>query len=571
MGVGWLSGRPSSHKSRPRLIHPMRRFLCPFLLAFLPLALLGAQPADSRPNIVFIFADDWGRYAGSYAELDGPGTVNDLLRGRTPNIDRVAREGALFRRAFVSAPSCTPSRSALLSGQHFWRTGRGAILRGAVWDPAIPSYPLLLRDAGYHIGETYKVWSPGRPDDAPYGGGDYRYEAAGRRFNTFSQNVTRLVREGAALESAKQALYAEVRGNFDAFLERRPAGQPYCYWFGPTNVHRTWIRGSGAALWGLNPDDLKGRMPPFLPDVPEVREDLADYFGEILALDAAVGVLLRRLEEQGELDSTLVVISGDHGAPGFPYGKCNLYDFGSAVPLLLRGPGVAAGTVVDDLTSLTDLAPTFLDVAGIPAPATMTGRSLQPLLAAGASGRGEPAGDAVFIGRERHVESARDGYLPYPQRAIRTRDHLLIINFEPDRWPIGEPYRLEGDNPPTVEQLTTQTRVTLPDEDAGPTKAWMVTHRNDPQWKPYFERAYGKRPRLELYDLAKDPHQMANVAGQPAYAAIEAALERRLRDELLRTGDPRVIDGGRFFETPPLSGPTDDGGGQSPEELRRGG
>ena len=173
------------------------------------------------------------------------------------------------------------------------------------------------------------------------------------------------------------------------------------------------------------------------------------------------------------------------------------------------------------------------------------------------------------------MESARDGFLPYPQRAIRTQDHLLIINFEPDRWPIGEPYRLDGYNPPTVEELTTQTRITLPDEDAGPTKAWMVSHRNDPQWKPYFERAYGKRPGLELYDLARDPHQVTNVAGRPAYAAIQTQLERRLRAELLRTGDPRVIDGGRYFETPPLSGPTNEagaaGGSQTPEELRRGG
>src|SRR5262249_36293964 len=116
----------------------------------------GADDAR-RPNILFAFVDDWGRHASCYAAIDGQGTVNDVIR--TPNVDRIAREGVLFRRAFVSAPSCTPCRSALLSGQHFWRTGRGAILAGAIWDPKIPSFPLLLRDAGYHIGQTYKVWS----------------------------------------------------------------------------------------------------------------------------------------------------------------------------------------------------------------------------------------------------------------------------------------------------------------------------------------------------------------------------------------------------------------------------
>ncbi len=547
----------------------MRRLLATFLL---PLTIFGALRAGNRPNIVFIFADDWGRHAGIYAEIDGPGTVNDLLRGRTPNIDRVAREGATFRRAFVSAPSCTPSRSALLSGQHFWRTGRGAILRGAVWDDSIPSYPLMLREAGYHLGKAHKVWSPGSPIDAPYGGSRHRYEPAGNAFNQFSQNVTRQVAAGTSLETAKQELYDQVAANFEAYLEARPAGQPLCYWFGPVNVHRKWTRGSGAALWGLNPDDLKGKMPPFLPDSPTVREDLADYFGEILALDAAVGIILRRLEALGELDNTLVVLSGDHGAPGFPYGKNNLYDFGSSVPLLMRGPGVARGVVLDDLASLTDLAPTFLEAAGLTPTPNMTGRSLLPLLAAGRSGRIDPTRDAVFIGRERHVENARDGFLPYPQRALRTHDHLLIVNFEPDRWPLGEPYRLDGDNPPTEEDLTEVTRITLPDDDAGPTKAWLVLNRHAPQWRPYYDRAFGKRPRHELYDLAKDPHQVRNVAGQPAYAAVQAALEKRLMDELRRTGDPRVVDGGRYYETPPLAGPVgglQNAGGDVPPEVLR--
>src|SRR5687768_6867256 len=133
-------------------------------IACLPLSL--AAETKKRPNILFAFADDWGRYASIYAKVDGAGGINDVIK--TPNFDRVAREGVLFRRAFVSSPSCTPCRSALLSGQHFWRTGRASILRGAVWDGSLPSFPLMLRNSGYHIGETYKVWSPGTPVDAPY-------------------------------------------------------------------------------------------------------------------------------------------------------------------------------------------------------------------------------------------------------------------------------------------------------------------------------------------------------------------------------------------------------------------
>lgn len=516
---------------------------------------LGAQEKGEakRPNVLFVFADDWGRYASAYAQLDGPGTLNDAVR--TPNFDRVAREGVLFRHAFVTAPSCTPCRSSLLSGQYFWRTGRGAILQGAVWDPAIPAYPLLLKDAGYHIGETYKVWGPGTPADAPYGAGRFAFEAAGRRFNNFSENVTAMAGQGTAPEAAKQALCAEVRANFDAFLAARPAGQPFCYWFGPTNVHRKWVRGSGKALWGIDPDRLKGKVPPFLPDVPEIREDIADYLGEAQALDMGLGTVLKRLEETGELANTLVVVSGDHGMPGVSYGKCNLYDFGVRVSLAVRGPGIAAGRVVDDFVNLMDLGPTFCEAGGVKPPDVMTGRSLMGLLRSGKSGQVDPQRTWVITGRERHVAGAREGFVPYPQRALRTKDHLYIINFHPERWPMGDPFNLEEGKTPDPEALTEDTMVTFKDMDASPTKAWLVTHRSDPQWKRYYDFAFARRPREELYVLAADPHQLKNVAADPKYAKTRADLERRLMNELKRTGDPRVKDDGKYFETPPLAGP----------------
>ena len=526
------------------------------LIATLSFSTASSAADAKRPNILFIFADDWGRHASAYARIDGPGGVNDVLK--TPHFDRVANEGVLFRRAFVSAPSCTPCRSALISGQHFWRTGRGSILRGAIWDGSNVAFPLLLRDAGYHIGETYKVWSPGTPVDAPYGAGKYAYEKAGGRFNQFSENVTRLVAGGTPVESAKQALYDEVKGNFKAFLADRRPGQPFCYWFGPTNVHRKWIKGSGKALWGIDPDGLQGKMPPFLADVPEVREDLADYFGEAQALDAAIGVLVQELKATGELDDTLVVISGDHGAAGFGHGKCTLYDFGTSVSLAIRWGGAHGGRVVDDLVSLTDLAPTFLELAGVAVPAAMTGRSLVNVLTSDKSGQVDPERTRVFFGRERHVEDARAGFLPYPQRAIRTHDFLYIINFKPDRYPMGDPTRLDGADPPTAEQITENTRITLADEDAGPAKAWLVSQRNNPQWRPLYLRAYGKRPRAELYDLKTDPYEVHNVADDPRYAQARADLDSQLLKELERTGDPRLIDDGKFFETPPMAGPVDE-------------
>lgn len=509
--------------------------------------------AEQRPNILFLFADDWGRYASIMAEVDGPGGINDVVR--TPHFDRIARSGVLFRNAHVNAPSCTPCRSSLLSGQYFWRTRRGAILQGAVWDSSTPAYPLLLKEAGYHIGKTFKVWSPGTPADAPYGGQQHAYEKAGRRFNQFSQTATKLVADGMPVEAAKQVLYDEARGNFQAFLADRQPGQPFCYWFGPTNTHRKWIKGSGKALWGIDPDALRGKMPPFWPDVYEVREDLADYLGEAQAVDAAIGLLVDEVRKIGELDNTLIVISGDHGIPGFPHGKCNLYDTGTGVCLAIVGPGVRGGRLVDDFVNLTDLAPTFLETGGVAVPQVMTGRSLWPVLKSDRQGLVDPQRTFVVTGRERHVEMARAGHLPYPQRSIRTADYRLIINFKPDRYPMGDPYNLDGPNPPTAQELTEITFVTFPDDDASPTKAWLVGQRNNPQWKPLFDLAYGKRPREELYDLKKDPHQVHNLAADPAYAQVRAELERRLMDELQRTGDPRLVDDGRYFETPPLAGP----------------
>lgn len=178
----------------------------------------GATAADApRWNILFCFADDWGRYASCYAKIDRRPSINDAIQ--TPSVDRVAREGVLFRNAFVNAPSCTPCRSSLVSGRYFFNCGRASILQGAVWDGSIPAFPLLLKDAGYGIGKSYKVWSPGTPADAPIGGQEFAYEMAGRMPSNFSEEATTLVEAGASVKEAREKILAQVRGNFDAFLK----------------------------------------------------------------------------------------------------------------------------------------------------------------------------------------------------------------------------------------------------------------------------------------------------------------------------------------------------------------
>ncbi len=507
-----------------------------------------------KPNILFAFADDWGRYASIYKKIHGDASLSAAIS--TPTIDRIANEGVLFTNALVPAPTCTPCRSSVLSGRYFWQTRLGAILQGAVWDPEIPSFPRLLEDAGYHTGATYKVWGPGDyAGTTPYGTEDHYYDAAGIHFANFSFCATENMEKGMSPEAAKQPLYEEVRNNFNSFLAKRNDDQPFCYWWGPTNTHRGWQKGSGKKLWNIDPDTLKGRLPDFFSDVHDIREDVADYLGECMAFDRGLSVLIEELEKRGELDNTFVVVSGDHGIPGFPRAKCNLYDIGCEVALMARYPGIIpAGELVEDLTNLMDLAPTFLDAAGLSADAGMAGQSLLGRMTGKVPAK-LPEEDWVITGRERHVARARDGNLPYPQRAIRTKDFLYIINLNPERWPMGDPKGLDDPKtiPPAFDKLENDTFVAYADLDASPTKAWMVWHRGEVEHNRNFELGFGKRLGEELYDLKKDPQQMTNVAYDEAFADTRKILHHRLITELKVQHDPRLCEERCRYEASPFT------------------
>jgi len=462
------------------------------LLAGAPAA---QEPEEGRPNILFCIADDWGwPHAGAYGE--------PVVE--TPTFDQLAAEGVLFTNAYVSSPSCTPSRGAILTGQHFWRLEEGANLHSTL--PAkFPVYPRLLEAKGYHVGSWRKAWGPGKLD-----AGGRTERPAGERYDSFA-----------------------------AFLDARPEGAPFCFWLGASDPHRPYRLGSGAER-GMDLEAI--RVPGCFPDVPEVRGDVADYFFEVTRFDREVGMAVRQLEQRGELENTIVVMTGDHGMP-FPRCKGNLYDTGARVPLALRwGSRLIPGRRVEDFVSLVDLAPTFLQVGGVDPPEEMTGRSLFPLLFTEESGRIDPARDHVLLGRERHTPAqALPSMVGYPSRALRTHDFLFVWNCEPDRWPAGVP---EG---------STRHR-DYGDCDDGPTKAWILAHRDEPLVRPYYERAFAPRPAVELYDLRHDPGQWTNLAADPAYAAILEELEQRLKAELGEKGDPRVLGGAERFDAYPYYG-----------------
>ena len=459
-------------------------------LALLVAVGCGGQKAAPRPNIVFALADDWG--------WPDAGVYGDQVV-QTPTFDRLARDGVLFDNAYISSPSCTPSRGAAITGQDFWRLDAGANLH-SVWPSKFSEYPKMLAEAGYYVGSFRKGWGPGKHPGSPD-------NPAGKKYDTV-----------------------------DDFFAARPQGKPFCLWFGTSDPHRPYKKGAGAAS-GM--DLSKVHMWPHYPDAKEVRGDIADYYWEVQRWDREVGELLTRVERMGELENTLILMTGDHGMP-FPRGKGNLYDSGTRVPLaamwLARVPG---GRTVTDFVSFTDFAPTFLDAAGLNVPAEMTGRSLLHLLLSGKSGRVEPARDHVFFGRERHVPGQEKPDMGgYPSRAIRTDDYLYIKNFRPDRWPAGTPNY----------DLATIKNAWLADCDNGPTKTYLWEHRNDPAVKKYYDLAFGKRPAEELYDLTKDSGQMVNVAADPAYANIKRELAKRLMDELKATGDRRVTGSGDFYD-----------------------
>lgn len=410
-------------------------------------------PARSRPpNFLFLISDDQ-----SVPDLSCYG--NTALH--TPHIDRLAREGMLFRSAFVTAPSCSPSRSSILTGRYAHSTGT------ARFASPLPAYQKTilanLKGRGYftgafkkvHLGE--KFWS--------------RWDFPGRA------------------------------QEFSTFFEARPKDRPFYLHVGFHDPHRPYFPRE------FSPP-VKGRdvkVPDYLPDTRRVRADLARYCDEIERLDRHVGKILDLLERHGLAENTLVIFTSDNGLP-FPGAKGTLYDPGLHVPMLARWPGVIhPGRTTSDLISLIDLAPTWLQAAGIPVPEMLDGRSFLPLL----QGREFQPREAIFAERNFHTHLDLI-------RGVRTPSHKLIQNYLPQRR-----YRVLS--------------------DLARSPSWHSIENLHHQGKlaPALERRYFARPRpeVELYDLQKDPGEMRNLAGDPAQAATVKDLQERLSRWMIRTSD----------------------------------
>ncbi len=492
------------------------------------------MPSGDRPNILFAIWDDV-----SYPHVSATGS--EMVS--TPAFDRVASEGVRFRNAYAPAPGCSPTRAAFLTGRHIWMIEQAGT-HASSFPSAYVSYQDLLEDAGYAIGYTGKPWGPGR------------WEKSGRTRNPAGP---------AFMEQQLEPPYSGIRdwdyaGNFEDFFERKPQEQPFSFWVGGSEAHRRFEQGSWKAA-GKRLESAE--VPPFLPDTPEIREDLLDYAVEIEWFDSQIGRILAYLESQGELDNTLVIFTADNGM-AFPRAKANLYDYGIHMPLAVRWGGRGrAGRTVDDIVQFVDLTATILDLAGASHPggrSALVGRSIRGILESQDDGLVDATRTRAFSGRERH-SSSRWNNLTYPQRSMRTPQYLYIRNFKPQRWPAGAPQKYLPDG--SLEGM----HLAYHDIDASPTLTKLVEGRDDERIREFLELAVGKRPAEELFDLEADPGCLTNLALQEGHAGLVSELRQELDSYLQETGDPRATGNGqiwddyirysaiRLFPKPPGAGP----------------
>ena len=469
------------------------RFVFYFLIFLFPAADLIAAP----PNILFCISDDQ-----SYAHT----AANGDPVVQTPAFDRVAREGIRFTRAFCDAPTCGPSRSAILTGQPIWRLEEAGNIHSTLPKKFL-TYAELLKESGYATGFTGKGWSPGRLE---VGGRDAN--PAGKEFQE-----RRLKPPFRAMSNTDYA------ANFDDFLAQVKKDQPFCFWLGTSEPHRGFEQGAGKRT---GKDPAKVIVPKIFPDHPVVRSDILDYYVEIEHFDQMVARALKSLEKSGQLDNTLVVVTSDHGMP-FPRAKASLHDQGSRVPLAIRWPeGIKnPGRVFPGLVNLSSLAPTFLKAAGLVVPDMMIASSLQDVF----GGKPEAARLSAFIAMERH-DGCRKGGKGYPSRAIRTKDYMYILNHKPERWPAGNP-----------DREFCARYIPFGEVDSSPTKSLLMENKDKAGFKRFYNLAFAKRPTEELYDLNKDPEQIINLAGKHKYIQIQKKLAAELQEHLVRTKDPRAL------------------------------
>lgn len=467
-----------------------------------------------RPNILFAIADDasW-KHFGAY----GCDWVN------TPGFDRVAENGILFTHAYTPNAKCAPSRSCILTGRNSWQ-----LEEAANHFPYFPSkfktYAEALAENGYWVGSVAKGWAPGDPGKVD----GVKRELTGPKFDKFKTTPP-----------AKHISNIDYAKNFEDFLEQCPDGKPFCFWYGSTEPHRAYEFGAGIKYGGKSVDEID-EVPTFWPDVDTIRKDMLDYAFEIEYFDSHLQRMLKKLDEIGQLENTLVVVTADNGMP-FPRIKGQVYEYSNHLPLAIMWPkGIKnPGRVVDDFVNFIDFTPTYLELTGLTAQTAgmkaVSGKSLTDIFYSEKAGKVSDDRNFVLVGKERH-DVGRPNDEGYPVRGIIKDGFLYLRNFKADRWPAGNP---------ETGYLNC---------DGSPTKTYILDTRRKKGIMEYWQLNFGKRDEEELYNIEHDPFCMNNLVDNPEFEVRKGNMFDEMKGKLTEQDDPRILGNGDIFDNYEYSG-----------------
>jgi len=470
-----------------------------------------AGTATERPNVLIAISDDQ-----SWIHISSEGSTFV----ETPNMDNLANSGLRFTNGYAASPGCSPSRAALLTGQHHWMIGPAGT-HGSSFPVYHETFVDLLERAGYKVGFTGKGWGPGS------------WSAGGRDKNPAGVEYNEVKLEKKPKKGISDKDYA---GNFEQFLGEREDGEPFFFWYGGHEPHLSYAEGPHS-----DEELAKVEVPAFLPDTVISRSTLLDYANEIHHFDDHLGKIIAKLEAAGELENTLIIVTSDNGMP-LPRAKANGYEYGIHVPLAIYwGRGGVKGALINEPVGFVDLSATVLETAGLEVPEKFVGTGLLALL----NGKeGVLDSDrAIFAGRERQSAS-RYQNLSYPQRMMRRGDYLVIWNAKPDREPAGQGQEI-------VDGVLGEPHNAYYDIGPSMIKRELLAKRDDPYFKPFFDLAVDRRPEWQFFDVAKDPECLSDLVKNPDYIELFATYRQQLTETLRETGDPRALGYGYVWEDYP--------------------
>ncbi len=502
----------------------MKRIISQSLLLPLSLicssTLLFAQESDKegsrQPNILFCIADD-----ASFQHMSAYGMTDWVS---TPAFDRVAKNGLLFTNTYTPNAKCAPSRASILTGRNSWQLEEAGN-HHSFFPAKFTTFMEALPKKGYEVGYTGKGWAPGEPGKID----GKRRELTGKEYSSIKTE---------APTSAISSI--DYTANFEEFLRNKPQDKPFYFWYGGYEPHRSYEYGSGVAKGNKKLSDIDN-IPPYWIDNEQVRNDMLDYAYEIEYFDHHLGKMLEVLEKKGELENTIIVVTSDNGMP-FPRVKGHMYEFDNHLPLaIMWKEGITnPGRKIEDFISFIDFAPTFLEIAGLEEEDSnmqpIEGKSFFDIISSKSGNLIDPTRNHVLLGRERQ-DVGRPGDVGYPVRGIVKENFIYTKNYEPSRWPAGNP------------------ETGYLDTDGSPTKTAILEAHKTGEYTLPWELAFGKRGSEELYQIDKDFHAMVNLAEDPAFAVQKNKLKTQMEQELKEQQDPRMFGKGYIFDEYPYSNP----------------